>query len=70
MSLEEEYEYPALADRKIMDAFREVKEFLRRCDGCGLVDKHGAEYGFVGNLCGSRLIFVVDAVQRDRGLQI
>ena len=52
MSLEEEYEYPALADRKIMDAFREVKEFLRRCDGCGLVDKHGAEYGFVRNLCG------------------
>jgi len=32
MSLEEEYEYPGLADRKIMDAFREVKEFLRRCD--------------------------------------
>ena len=54
MSLEEECEYPALADRKIMDAFREVKEFLRRCDGCGLVDKHGAEYGFVRNLCGSR----------------
>jgi hypothetical protein len=42
--------YPALADRKIMDAFREVKEFLRRCDGCGLVDKHGAGYGFVRNL--------------------
>jgi hypothetical protein len=62
MSLEEECEYPALADRKIMDAFREVKEFLRRCDGCGLVDKHGAEYGFVRNLCGSRMIFVVEAV--------
>jgi hypothetical protein len=62
MSLEEEYEYPALADRKIMDAFREVKEFLRRCDGCGLVDKHGAEYGFVRNLCASRMIFVIEAV--------
>jgi hypothetical protein len=62
MSLEEECEYPALADRRIMDAFREVKEFLRRCDGCGLVEKHGAEYGFVRNLCGSRLIFVVEAI--------
>jgi hypothetical protein len=45
-----------------MDAFREVKEFLRRCDGYGLVEKHGAEYGFVRNLCGSRMIFVVEAV--------
>jgi hypothetical protein len=62
MSLQEEYEYPALADRKIMDAFREVKEFLRRCDRCGLVDKHGAEYGFVRNLCGSRMVFVIEAV--------
>ena len=62
MSLEEECEYPALADRKIMDAFREIKEFLRRCGGCGLVEKHGAEYGFVRNLCGSRMIFVVQAV--------
>jgi len=61
MSLEEECEYPALADREIIDAFREVKEFLRRSDGCGLVDKHGAEYGFVRNLCGSRVIFVVEA---------
>jgi hypothetical protein len=62
MSLEEEYESPQLADRKIMDAFREVKEYLRRCDGCGLVDKHGAEYGFVRNLCGSKVIFVVEAI--------
>jgi hypothetical protein len=62
LSLEEECEYPTLADRKIMDAFREIKELLRRCDGCGLVDKHGAEYGFVRNLCGSRIIFVVEAV--------
>jgi hypothetical protein len=62
MSLEEECERPALADRRIMDAFREIKEFLRRWDGCGLVDKHGAEYGFVRNLCGSRMIFVVQSV--------
>jgi hypothetical protein len=62
MSFEEESEYPALADRRIMDAFREIKEYLRRCDRCGLVDKHGAEYGFVRNLCGSRVIFVVQAV--------
>ena len=62
LTLEEEGEFPALADRKIMDAFREIKEFLRRCDGCALVEKHGAEYGFVRNLCGSRIIFVVQAV--------
>jgi len=62
MSLEEECEFPELADRKIMDAFREVKEFLRRCDECGLVEKHGAEYGFVRNLYGSRMIFVVEAL--------
>jgi len=30
MSLEEECESPQLADRQIMNAFREVKEF---CDG-------------------------------------
>jgi hypothetical protein len=62
MSFEEECEFPSLADRKIMDAFREIKEFLRRWDRCGLVDKQGAEYGFVRNLCGSRTIFVVQAV--------
>jgi hypothetical protein len=62
LSFDEECEYPALADRKIIDAFREIKEFLRRFDGCGLVDKHGAEYGFVRNLCGSRIIFVIQSV--------
>ena len=62
MSLEEECEYPALADRKIMDAFREVKELLRRSGDCHLVEKHGAEYGFVRNLCGARMIFVAQAV--------
>lgn len=62
LSLEEECESPLIADRKIIDAFREVKEFLRRCDGCGLVDKHGAEYGFVRNLSASKMIFVVEAV--------
>ncbi len=62
MSLGEECEYPALADRKIADAFRQVKEFLRRSEGCGLVDKHAAEYGFARNLCGSRVIFVIQAV--------
>ncbi len=62
MSLEEECESPLMADRKIMDAFREVKEFLRHCDGCALVDKHGAEYGFVRNLYGSKIIFVLEAI--------
>jgi hypothetical protein len=62
LSPEEEREFSVLADRKIMDAFREIKEFLRRYDGCALVEKHGAEYGFVRNLCGSRAIFVLQAV--------
>ena len=35
---------------------------MRRSGGCGLVDKHGAEYGFARNLCGSRVIFVIQAV--------
>jgi hypothetical protein len=61
MSFEEECKYPAIADRRIMDAFREIKEFLRR-RRCELVDKRGAEYGFVRNLCGSRMIFVVQAI--------
>ena len=62
MPLEEECQFPALADRRIMDAFREVKEFLRRSGGCHLVEKHGAEYGFARNLCGSRVIFIAQAV--------
>lgn len=62
LSWDEEREYPALADRKIMEAFREIKEFLRRCEGCSLVEKHGAEYGFARNLCGSRMTFVAQAV--------
>jgi hypothetical protein len=62
LSLEQESEYPALADRKIMNAFREIKEFLRRYDGCELIEKHSAEYGFVRNLCGSRFVFVVQAM--------
>ena len=62
MALDEEYEYPALADQKIKDSFREIKEFLRRSEGCALVEKQGAEYGFARNLCGSRVIFVAQAV--------
>ena len=26
------------------------------------MDKHGAEYGFVRNLCGSKMVFVVQAI--------
>jgi hypothetical protein len=62
LSEEEESEYPALADRKIGNAFREIKEFLRRHEGCGLIEKHSAEYGFMRNLCGARLIFAVQVV--------
>jgi hypothetical protein len=62
LSLSEERIYPNLADRRIMDAFREIKEFLRRNDGRGLVEKHGAEYGFARNLCGGRSVFVIEAI--------
>jgi hypothetical protein len=62
LSLEQESEYPALADRKIVNAFREIKELLRRYEGCGLIEKQSAEYGFVRNLCGSRSIFVAQAM--------
>ena len=59
---EDEYYYASVADRKIMDAFREIKEFLRRHDSSGLVAKHAAEYGFARNLCGGRVVFVAEAL--------
>ena len=50
--------------------FGRSKSFLRRCDRSGLVDKHGAEYGFVRNLCGSRTIFAVQAGRWNRDMRV
>jgi len=60
--LEEESRHPLQADRRIRDAFREIKEYVRRFDTCGLVNKHSAEYGFARNLCGTRTLFAAQAL--------
>jgi len=62
LSLEDESRFPEQADRRIVDAFRETREYVRRFDHCGLVSKHGAEYGFARNLCGCRSVFAVQSV--------
>jgi hypothetical protein len=56
LSLIEERENPELADRRIVDAFREVKAWLRHSGHATLVDKHNAEYGATRNLCGARAL--------------
>jgi len=62
VSRESEAKNPDLADKTIMDAFKEVKEFLRKSGEASLVDKHNAEYGFTRNLCGSRWVFAALAI--------
>ena len=57
-SLAEERANPELADRRIVDAFREIKEALRQSGRSRLIDKHNAEYAFARNLCGSRMVLV------------
>jgi hypothetical protein len=55
-SLIEELENPELAGLRIVDAFREVKAWLRHSGHATLVDKHNAEYGATRNLCGARAL--------------
>ena len=58
----EELENPDLADRRIVDAFREVKAWLRHSGHATLVDKHNAEYGATRNLCGARALLAGFAI--------
>jgi hypothetical protein len=62
LSFIEELENPELADRRIVDAFREVKEWLRHSGHATLVDKHNAEYGATRNLCGARALLASFAI--------
>jgi len=59
MSPDEEGTNPALADRQIVDSFRQVRSYLRRKDADGLWQKHNIEYGFYRNLLGCRIAWVV-----------
>jgi hypothetical protein len=62
LSFDQEMDSPDLADRRIMDAFREVKELLRHSGQSSLVEKHNAEYGAARNLCGARSVLLTLAV--------
>jgi len=59
MSPDEEGINPDLADRQIVDSFRQVRSYLRRKDADGLWQKHNIEYGFYRNLLGCRVAWVI-----------
>jgi hypothetical protein len=55
----EEQKNPKQADRAIVDAFRQVREFLREHNPRGLWFQHNVEYGFSRNLLGCRVLWVI-----------
>jgi hypothetical protein len=57
LSPDEEARNPGRADNAIVDAFRQVRQFLRQNDPDGLWSKLNIEYGFCRNLLGSRMIW-------------
>ncbi len=57
LSPEEEARNPERADKAIVDAFRQVRQYLRQSDPDGLWFKLNVEYGFCRNLLGSRIIW-------------
>ena len=59
LSKAEESSDPGRADRVIADAFRRVREFLRKHDSGGLWNKNNADYGFCRNLLGCRFIWTM-----------
>jgi hypothetical protein len=60
--LTENHEGNFLAEQAIVDAFRQVREYLRANDPDGLWFKHNIEYGFSRNLLGCREIWVLLAL--------
>jgi len=50
------------ADRLITDAFREVRNIVKIANGKGLWNAHNAEYGFLRNIIGSLLLWLVLAL--------
>ena len=59
---DEETKYPDQADRTIVDAFRQVRQYLRQHDPDGLWFKHDIEYGYCRNLLGCRLLWTAIAL--------
>jgi hypothetical protein len=54
---DEEARNPERADKAIVDAFRQVRQYLRQSDPDGLWFKLNVEYGFCRNLFGSRMVW-------------
>lgn len=61
-SPEEERSDKTEADRRISEAFGQVKAMVRQNDPEGVWSKHNAEYGFHRNLTGSRGLWVLSAI--------
>jgi hypothetical protein len=59
---EEESTKPEIADSLIIDAFRQVRQYLRQHDPRGLWFMHDIEYGFCRNLLGCRILWVLFSV--------
>lgn len=59
MTADEEAKNPEGADRFIVDAFRQVRQYIRQHDPDGLWQKQNIEYGFYRNLLGCRVTWSV-----------
>ena len=59
---DEEGKNPERADKAIIDAFTQVRQYLRQHDPDGLWSKNNAEYGFCRNLLGCRVEWAVLAL--------
>ena len=59
---DEEGKNPDRADKTIVDAFRQVRQYLRQHDPDGLWFKHVVEYGFCRNLLACRVMWVLVAL--------
>ncbi len=46
------------SDKLIMDTFRQVRSFIRNKDKKGVWNAHNAEYGFLRNIFGSRILWL------------
>ena len=58
----EEVEDTERADKAIVEAFRQVRQYLRQHDAHGLWYHHDVEYGFSRNLLGCRMLWTTVAL--------
>lgn len=61
-STEKEERDPEASDKKIEQAFKQVRAIVRREDQEKLWNKHNAEYGFNRNLLGSRKVWLLVSI--------